>query len=1129
MPERYPSAAPSAAAPSAASSATDVRSPRARRSRAARAIRAFAGLALMLLVSASVATSQDLIGYWSFNSPAPTGNPWPQPVPADHGEGTITYTFTSGVTNFAGTTINAREGAIAGQSFAVQGGTALANNGRHFDVNFSTRGHEDIVFSYATRGTASGFNSQRAEFSVDGGQTWTFIGQETDSRNTSFFLVRYDLSGFTALNNAANAIIRITLNGATNDTGNNRFDNIAVEGTFVGGASGTGTGVVTLDADPVPGGQVHALEFTLAGRSDEPIERLSRLDFMLPEGWGPITPDDVTLDPAGGTVEVDGRTVRITGLDVSASEPVTVRIQNLWVADETGSFRFAFRTASGAEEPVVIASQPALLVYGTPVTMAEASRNHPDGTSVHFGQWLTIRGVVTVADQFGAGPTYLQDETGGFAVYSPSGVTQHVEIGDEVTLFGRVTQFYGLNQLGEEAVIVDRHGRPGEPEPQVVTLAQLAGDGAGGVEVYEGSLVRVNNVQVNTSVWTTSGGGFNYLLTDATGSLDVRIVPTVDFAGEGAPSGLFDIIGVVGQFVPPGSPTLIGGYQLLPRKREDIVDASLAPAITSRAPYETAATATSIAFDWTTSGDGTTEICYGLTPEREIGCIEDPAPKSVHSVVLEGLDPATIYHVQLRSAVGADTTRSGNYIVSTSSPEGTTGEIRVYFNQSVDTSIARDDEARGNVNLVQALVNRINAAQHSVDIALYSLSGTAGATIANALIAAHNRGVRVRVIMDESTSETAPPRNLRNAGVPFITDGFGANVGGEGLHHNKVAIIDADLGEPHTVWVMNGSWNPTDPGSNDHRQNVVWIQDVALARAYRAEFEQMWGSSTATPNSANSRFGANKQLVNPTTFWVDGTRIRLFFSPQGFGNFGPTEQQMLHVLAAAELTIDLGLNLITRQDPVNVMRARHDAGVEVRGVIGDISYAPSLFESMATWADVHDYAPTRLGLFHHKYALVDAEAYDHRSVVITGSHNWSRAANERNDENTLIIYSPTVANQFLQEFKVRYHEAGGQAAVSNEEQPLDGAVFSLSGNYPNPFTTTTTFRYQLGAPGQVTVRVYDLLGREVAQVLDADQPAGTYNVSFDGAQLSSGVYLYRVEATTATERFVETRRMVIVR
>jgi hypothetical protein len=85
--------------------------------------------------------------------------------------------------------------------------------------------------------------------------------------------------------------------------------------------------------------------------------------------------------------------------------------------------------------------------------------------------------------------------------------------------------------------------------------------------------------------------------------------------------------------------------------------------------------------------------------------------------------------------------------------------------------------------------------------------------------------------------------------------------------------------------------------------------------------------------------------------------------------------------------------------------------------------------------------------------------------------------------------------------------------------------FSLSQNYPNPFNPTTNIKYQIINNGLVTLKVYDILGKEVAVLVNEKQNPGTYEVKFDGTNLPSGVYHYRV----TTENYSETRRMVFLK
>jgi uncharacterized delta-60 repeat protein len=85
--------------------------------------------------------------------------------------------------------------------------------------------------------------------------------------------------------------------------------------------------------------------------------------------------------------------------------------------------------------------------------------------------------------------------------------------------------------------------------------------------------------------------------------------------------------------------------------------------------------------------------------------------------------------------------------------------------------------------------------------------------------------------------------------------------------------------------------------------------------------------------------------------------------------------------------------------------------------------------------------------------------------------------------------------------------------------------FALFQNYPNPFNPTTVISYKLSAVSNVTLKVYDVLGREVATLVNEKQHAGSYSVSFDGNRLASGVYFYRLSAGS----FVSVKKLVLVK
>ena len=95
------------------------------------------------------------------------------------------------------------------------------------------------------------------------------------------------------------------------------------------------------------------------------------------------------------------------------------------------------------------------------------------------------------------------------------------------------------------------------------------------------------------------------------------------------------------------------------------------------------------------------------------------------------------------------------------------------------------------------------------------------------------------------------------------------------------------------------------------------------------------------------------------------------------------------------------------------------------------------------------------------------------------------------------------------------------------------SAFRLEQNYPNPFNPSTKLSFVISQLSLVTLRVYDLLGREVAVLVNEEKPAGTYEINFDASGLSSGVYYYQLQATPvggqAGDEFVETKKLVLLK
>jgi len=85
--------------------------------------------------------------------------------------------------------------------------------------------------------------------------------------------------------------------------------------------------------------------------------------------------------------------------------------------------------------------------------------------------------------------------------------------------------------------------------------------------------------------------------------------------------------------------------------------------------------------------------------------------------------------------------------------------------------------------------------------------------------------------------------------------------------------------------------------------------------------------------------------------------------------------------------------------------------------------------------------------------------------------------------------------------------------------------FTLFQNYPNPFNPNTTISWQSPAGSRQTIKVYDVLGNEIATIVDEYKPAGKYEVEFNAGNLTSGTYFYKI----ISDNFAETRKMILLK
>ena len=603
------------------------------------------------------------------------------------------------------------------------------------------------------------------------------------------------------------------------------------------------------------------------------------------------------------------------------------------------------------------------------------------------GATVTVTGIVTNGDELGP-IRYIEDATAGVALYDPTTLVGVVR-GDEVTVTGVLVDYNGLLEMTPvNSSITNSIGNLSTP--QLVTPIQIG-------EATESELIQINNVIFNSGGSLFTAGSHDFTSNAETGKVYIRAGSPLE--NSLIPMGPVTLIGISSQYT--FSTPANDGYQVLPRDSADIIQTG--GLIFTSSVMQSNITTSSFDLSWSVSDSSTTNCNYGLT--TSLGTpVNNGGNTTSHTLSLTGLSPATFYYVQCYSVDGLDTAFSNIGVYSTAS--NSSGIIRPYFNHSVDVSVSTGVDAQ---NITTAFNDTIEAymdlAQNTLDICVYNASD---ATIGTAINNAYDRGVAVRYIADDDVTNTM--LSSLHPNIPIVY----RDPAPAGIMHNKFIIVDAN--STNNSWVMGGSTNWTNPSNlfNDYN-NLIFIQDEAIAKVYTLEFEEMWGGT----------FGDSKLDNTPHNFKVNGKHVEVYFSPSD-----QTTSHILEFISEVDYSLEFGLLGFTRDDlGLAVIDKDSEFGVNVRGIVEQENINGSEFSNLvAAGVNVRSHQGVTNSL-HHKYAIADANSIASDPTILTGSHNWSSNAENNSDENTLIIHDATTANIYLQEFEKRWGELGGTNAI----------------------------------------------------------------------------------------------------
>lgn len=620
-----------------------------------------------------------------------------------------------------------------------------------------------------------------------------------------------------------------------------------------------------------------------------------------------------------------------------------------------------------------------------------------------LGSTVTISGIVTNGAELG-NIRYIQDATAGLPAFPGSGsvpgFAATVIRGDSISVTGILVDFNGLLEISPITNYTIHTSGNALPAPIDLDLQHT-------LEEYEGSVGRCASVTFKESGFFTANN--LYTIVDPGGHEAVVYIRNGSpIAGTLIPSGAIDLLAIVSDF---------NGIQLLPRDTDDFIP--VGELFFTQLLRQRELSTSSVTFDWMTNIPA--EAIISTTyPDLTIRIDTIFADKDHHTFTLDDLQAGTFYQVSV-NAIRPGINIAGNRIwMSTAS--GFDNPIDVYFTQSADPAYSMGPlpvTTSGDA-IWDALLTWIATAESTIDVCIYNINEV---PIVAALEQAWQKGVRVRLIAAAATSNTALDP------LPSFPVIFGNTAG---LMHNKFVIIDAGIPKQSCLWT--GSMNFTTPQIYDHYNNMVMLRDPTIAKAYTWEFNEMWGSQDEFPDETQSRFGSKKKDNTPHLFRMGSTLVELYFSPSDRTNYYIDEK-----IKQATNNISFALLTFTKDDLAESFIANYKMGINVRGIIDNINDNGSEYALLIqNGVPVKDHTPSTI--LHHKYAIMD------EAMVVTGSHNWSNAANSINDENTVIIHDAAVANVFRQEFEARWNELAPLSVSHPQEWTMRFSVWDVKDN-----------------------------------------------------------------------------------
>jgi len=290
-----------------------------------------------------------------------------------------------------------------------------------------------------------------------------------------------------------------------------------------------------------------------------------------------------------------------------------------------------------------------------------------------------------------------------------------------------------------------------------------------------------------------------------------------------------------------------------------------------------------------------------------------------------------------------------------------------------------------------ALIELINKATKSFNGAFFEISSK---SIAQALIKAKKRRVKIKLVIDQDYYHHRIIDKMKRDGIEVRCD-FREN-----FMHNKFAIIDNQI-----VWT--GSYNLTFNGAWRNNNNALKITSTSLAKIYEKEFQEMFYDKIFGNKKEKGPFA---ELRKKNEVKTAGHLLKVFFSPED-----NIEDIIIQEIAFAQKNIHFMLFSFTSSKIGEALIDKFNEGIKIYGLLEKrgsqtkySQYIKMKIEGLPIKLDKNK------GNMHHKVMIID------NKKVITGSFNFSKNANLKNDENIIILEDSKIARLYLKEFHKSY-------------------------------------------------------------------------------------------------------------